>query len=529
MHHARAILDEPTFIQTLLMTVYIGLLLVIAFYGLHRYVLVYLYIKYRNKAYQPKGKFEDLPRVTIQLPMFNEDVVAERIIRATCQIDYPLDKLEIQVLDDSTDHSADIARAACEQWAAKGYPIKYIHRTNRVGYKAGALADALPQASGEFIAIFDADFVPPRDILHNCVQFFTDDKIGMVQVRWDHLNRDASLLTNCQAIFLDGHFVIEHTARNRSGRFMHFNGTAGVWRRTTIDDAGGWEHDTLTEDLDLSYRAQLKGWQFVYLPQVCAPAELPPEMISFKQQAHRWTKGSMQTAIKLLYRVLKSKHLSYRIKLEAFFHLTNTVVYPLMTLLTLMMYPVFFGYYHHIQAPLKAHTWGHFLFFASLFILATCSASTFFVFAQGELLGKQAGWKTILYLPALMSLGVGVGLNNTKAVFEAIWCGIRGTSAEFVRTPKYGVTGNKKWRQARVFTAKKLWLPILEIAFGTYMVVCIAISLWYGFGYSTIPFLMIFAGGYFYVGFSSLYVMLRMHRDAEQAALAIETGEPVST
>src|SRR5205823_12932688 len=246
----------------------------------------------------------------------------------------------IQVLDDSTDHSADIARHACQQWVAKGYPVKYIHRTNREGYKAGALEAGMKIATGKFIAIFDADFVPPRDILKNVVHYFTDKQVGMVQVRWDHLNRDASILTKSQAIFLDGHFVIEHTARNRSGRFMHFNGTAGVWRRSTIEDAGGWQHDTLTEDLDLSYRAQIKGWKFVYLPQFCAPAELPPEMIGFKQQAHRWTKGSMQTAIKLLPRILHSK-LPLRIKSEAFFHLTNTIVYPLMVILTVLMYPIF--------------------------------------------------------------------------------------------------------------------------------------------------------------------------------------------
>ena len=231
---------------------------------------------------------------------------------------------------------------------------------------------------------------------------------------------------------------------------MHFNGTAGVWRRTTIDDAGGWEHDTLTEDLDLSYRAQLKGWQFVYCPQFCAPAELPPEMISFKQQAHRWTKGSMQTAIKLLYRILRSRHLSYRIKTEAFFHLTNTVVYPLMVLLTLLMYPVFFGYYHHINAPLKEHPWGHFLFSASLFVLATCSASTFFVFGQRELLGKKAGWKTFFICRSSWRWALASDLNNAKAVFEAIWSSIRGKPSEFVRTPKYGVTtSHQKWRQGR--------------------------------------------------------------------------------
>ena len=521
--------EQPGLIQHTLTTVYVAILVAVAIYGFHRYILVYLYLKYRNQIYQPTGRFEALPRVTVQLPMYNEDVVAERIIRATCQIDYPLDRLEIQVLDDSTDHSADIARKACEQWAAKGYPIHYIHRNNRVGYKAGALAEGLPRATGQFISIFDADFVPPRDILKNVVPYFSDERIGMVQVRWDHLNRDASLLTKSQAIFLDGHFVIEHTARNRSGRFMHFNGTAGVWRQTTINDAGGWEHDTLTEDLDLSYRAQLKGWQFVYLPQFCAPAELPPEMISFKQQAHRWTKGSMQTAIKLLPRILRSRHLSYGIKLEAFFHLTNAVVYPLMVLLTLLMYPVFFGYYHNITAPLKEHMWGHYLFSASLFVLATCSASTFFIFGQRELLGKVAGWKTLLYLPFLMALGVGIGLNNAKAVFEAVWCALRRKPSEFVRTPKYGVTGNdRKWKSARLFTLRKLWLPVLEIAFGLYMIFCIVISVWYGFGYSTIPFLMIFAGGYFYVGFSSLYVLWRMHREAEEAA-ALSAANPVST
>jgi cellulose synthase/poly-beta-1,6-N-acetylglucosamine synthase-like glycosyltransferase len=507
---------------------YVAILVGVSIYGFHRYVLVYLYLKHRYNVYHPKGNYERLPRITVQLPMYNEDIVAERIIRASCQIDYPLELLEIQVLDDSSDYSADIARLACEEMAAKGYPIKYIHRTNRVGYKAGALAAGLKQASGEFIAIFDADFVPPRDILRNVVNYFTDDKVGMVQVRWDHLNRDASVLTKSQAIFLDGHFVIEHTARNRSGRFMHFNGTAGVWRRTTIDDAGGWQHDTLTEDLDLSYRAQMKGWQFVYLPQFCAPAELPPEMISFKQQAHRWTKGSMQTAIKLLPRILKSRHLSIGIKTEAFFHLTNTLVYPLMVILTLLMYPTFFNYF----APFKAHTWGSMLFGISLFILATCSASTFFVFGQSELFGRGAGWKSLLYIPFLMGLGIGVSLNNTKAVFEAIWGAIKRKPSEFVRTPKYGLTGrdnNTIFRPASVFTFHQLALPIVEVAFGAYISICIGISLWYGFGHSTLPFLMIFAGGYFYVGFTSIYVLWRMQQEADDILAEAEAAEIVST
>jgi len=507
----------------ILVVSYLVVLAAVALYGLHRYVLVYLYLKHRHDGYKPAHEFSELPYITVQLPMFNEDIVAERIIRATCQIDYPHDRLEIQVLDDSNDGSADIARAAVDHWATRGYPVTYIHRNNREGYKAGALAHGLKIAKGDFVAIFDADFVPPVDILQNVVHYFSDPKIGMVQVRWDHLNRDASLLTKSQAIFLDGHFVIEHTARNRSGRFMHFNGTAGVWRRTTIDDAGGWQHDTLTEDLDLSYRAQIKGWQFVYLPQYAAPAELPPEMISFKQQAHRWTKGSVQTCIKLLPAILKSRTLNWRIKTEAFFHLTNTFVYPLMVLLTLLMYPAFFNFW----APLKHAFWGHVLFSCSLFVLATCSASTFFVFGQRELFGGAAGWRTLLYLPFLMSLGVGMCINNTKAVLEALWSSLRKTrhSGEFIRTPKYGVTGanRNRWRKHSVYTFGRLSLGFLEIAFGLYMTTCIFISLYYGFGRASVPFLMIFAGGYFYVGFASLYALHKMSQDE---AAPVEAAEP---
>jgi hypothetical protein len=308
---------------------------------------------------------------------------------------------------------------------------------------------------------------------------------------------------------------------------MHFNGTAGVWRRDCINDAGGWHHDTLTEDLDLSYRAQLKGWQFVYLPQFCAPAELPPEMIGFKQQAHRWTKGSMQTCIKLLPRVLKSR-LPLPIKTEAFFHLTNTVVYVGMVLLTILMYPCFLSFYspfNHFSG-----TWSQYLFSASLFVLATCSASTFFIVGQKELLGSEAGWKTLFYMPVLMALGVGVSLNNCKAVFEAIWGAIRNKPSEFVRTPKYGVTGQHgAVRQAaRFFTFRKLALPIVEIAFGCYMTSWVVVSLYYDFCMMAIPFLSIFAAGFFYVGFSSLHALRQMQKGREPLGLPAVVG-PVST
>lgn len=518
------------FVSYALVSLYVTVLCVVALYGFHRYILLYLYLKHKKDVYQPLGTFDELPKVTIQLPMFNEDTVAERIINATCHIDYPLDRLEIQVLDDSTDHSADIARKSVEAWAAKGYPIHYIHRTNREGYKAGALAAGLKIATGKFVAIFDADFIPPRDILRNTVQYFTDKQIGCVQVRWDHLNRDASLLTKSQAIFLDGHFVIEHTARNRSGRFMHFNGTAGIWRRSCIEDGGGWQHDTLTEDLDLSYRCQLKGWQFVYLPQFAAPAELPPEMIAFKQQAHRWTKGSMQTCIKLLPRILRSRNLPLTIKTEAFFHLTNTLVYPMMVLVTLLMWPTFISFFN-FETPLRPsqHFYlSRYAFSATLFILATCSASFFFCFGQKELFGKNAGWKTILHLPFLMGLGVGICVNNTKAVIEAIAGafkrGDKRQSGEFVRTPKYGVANSAAratLRRRRVFTFDRLLCPMIELAFGFYMAACVFISIEYRYARASVPFTLIFAGGYFYVAVSSLYTMWQMSREtAPQPQLA---------
>ena len=514
-------IDEP--LKFVILTAYVLTLAAVALYGLHRYHLVYLFIKHRRDGHVPPRRFDELPICTIQLPMYNEEQVAERIIDAACAVDWPRDRLEIQVLDDSTDYSAEIAQAAVEKWKARGFDISYLHRKDRTGYKAGALAEGMKVAKGEFIAIFDADFVPPRDVLHNVINHFTDPKIGMVQVRWDHLNRGASLLTKGQAIFLDGHFVIEHTARNYSGRFMHFNGTAGVWRRETIGDSGGWQHDTLTEDLDLSYRAQIRGWQFVYLPHYCAPAELPPEIVAFKQQAHRWTKGSMQTALKLLPRILKSKTLPAHIKLEAFFHLTNTVVYPFMVLLTLIMYPAFI----FAGGPLKNHPFASWLFGATLFVLATCSAGTFFVYAQTVLFGKREGWRSVRYLPYLMSLGVGLSLNNTRAVIEAFFTKSGKASNEFVRTPKYGVSGKSHADDKAVvrsmvrtsqtnrpkFPVSKLLAAILEICFGLYMSVFIWVACVYDYAWPSVPFLVIFAGGYFYVGTTTIYVLWQMHAE----------------
>ena len=258
---------------------YFIVLIILAAYGAHRYWLVYLYYKHKkNKTTTPAAYFEDLPRVTVQLPIFNEQYVVDRLLDAVCKLDYPREKLDIQLLDDSTDETIEVARALVERYAALGHPVSYLHRDNRRGFKAGALEEGLKTAKGEFVAIFDADFVPPPDFLLKCIHHFTNPKIGMVQTRWTHINRDYSLLTEVEAILLDGHFVLEHSGRARSGVFFNFNGTAGMWRRVAIDEAGGWQHDTLTEDTDLSYRAQLKGWKFLYLQDVECPAELPVEM-----------------------------------------------------------------------------------------------------------------------------------------------------------------------------------------------------------------------------------------------------------
>src|SRR5476649_458138 len=317
-----------TWVELFFLATYFLVLLILSIYGSHRYVMAYLYYKYKGNLPTPKGKFGTMPRVTIQLPIFNEMYVVERLIDAVAGIEYPRDRFEIQVLGDSTDETQGIARAKVERLRQGGIYISYIHRDNRQGYKAGALHAGLQIATVELVAVFDADFVPSKDFLRRSVHYFTDEKIGMVQVRWEHLNRDSSHLTQAQAIFLDGHFVIEHTARNRSGLFFNFNGTAGVWRRNAIEDAGGWQHDTLTEDTDLSYRAQLRGWHFLYLPDIECPSELPVEMNAFKSQQARWAKGLMQTAKKILPRVLRSNEPA-AVKAEAFFHLTVNISYPL--------------------------------------------------------------------------------------------------------------------------------------------------------------------------------------------------------
>lgn len=484
---------------------YILVLLLIAFYGLHRYLLVLIYYRNRNKKTTHFEPFESLPLVTVQLPMFNEGNVATRIIDAACHLDYPSDLLQIQVIDDSTDSSSQIAKDRCEYWQNRGINIQYLHRPHRKGYKAGALREAMEVATGEFLAIFDADFIPPKAFLHQTIHPFTNPKIGMVQARWGHLNRDDSMLTRAQAIFLDGHFLIEHAARSLSGRWMNFNGTAGIWRKQAITDAGGWEDDTLTEDMDLSYRSQLAGWQFLFLPDVVCPAELPPEINAFKAQQHRWTKGGIQTGRKLLFKILTS-NASFKIKSEAFFHLTSMSVYLYITLLALLFFPAF---YVNMQ-PFESGTIPALLWGMTLFTLGTASAGTFYIASQQ--VQNRSVFKTILLLPILMSLGIGIALNNARGVIEALL----GKKSAFIRTPKYNTTDNTQAPKSMACPSIKIWMSALEIFMGCYTLACTILALKQPNPLLSVPFLMLFAAGYFYVGINSL---IGQHRSRQQPTI----------
>lgn len=469
---------------------YLIVVIGLALFGLHRYFMLFLYYKYRNKAQNPLGHFDDLPVVTIQIPIYNEMYVVERLIQSVAGLEYPKDKLEIQVLDDSTDESREIAAEQVKLIQAQGFDIKHMVRTNREGFKAGALAQGLKQARGEFLAIFDADFMPTPNLLKETIHYFTNPNLGMIQTRWGHLNRHYSLLTRIQALFLDGHLLIEQTARNLSGRFFNFNGTAGIWRKTCIETAGGWEHDTLTEDLDLSYRAQIKGWKFIFLPHLVTPAELPVEMNAFKSQQHRWAKGSVQTCKKLLPVIWRSSY-PFRIKLEATLHLTSNFAYLLLFAMCLLVNPSL--------APQKALNWSELLYMhIPIFCLASLSVIVFYVCALKEL--HQKWWRELWCVPFLVAVGIGMSVNNAKAVLEAIFNHKTG----FARTPKYGIQKPKECWQKKKYLAFKNYLPFIEMAmaiyFGQFVVRALRNEAYFG---SIMPFLFFF--GFFYVATLSLF------------------------
>ena len=470
---------------------YFAVMILLSFYGIHRYTMCYRYFKHKkNYDPNPPQHFEELPRVTVQLPIFNEQFVIDRLIEAVCAMEYPRERLEIQVLDDSTDETQEVAAGIVDRYAALGYPIIYIHRTNRHGFKAGALDEGLKVAKGEFVAIFDADFMPPADWLMKVIHHFAEPDVGMVQTRWAHLNRDYSMLTQIEAILLDGHFVLEHGSRVRTGEFFNFNGTAGMWRRKAIEDGGGWQHDTLTEDTDLSYRSQMAGWRFKYLPNVECPSELPIEMTAFKTQQARWAKGLIQTSIKLLPTVFRSK-MPWRAKFEAVHHLTCNLSYPLMVIMSAFLMPAMICRFYQ--------GWFQMLLIdVPLFTASSFSIAVFYVMSQRELFPKT--WKkTFLYLPFLMAVGIGLTVTNTKAVMEALF----GIKSAFVRTPKYRVAQKGQKSQAAKYRKRLKLAPWIELLLGLYFFLAILYT-FSNQNYFTAPFLILFVIGYWYTGLMSL-------------------------
>jgi cellulose synthase/poly-beta-1,6-N-acetylglucosamine synthase-like glycosyltransferase len=444
----------------------------------------------------------DVPMVTIQLPMFNEYSVVERLIRAVCKIKYPIDKLEIQVLDDSTDDTITLANKVVDEYKAKGYNIKYIHRIDRSGYKAGALKAGLEVAEGEFVAIFDADFVPNEDFLEETVPYFQNPNIGLVQTRWEHLNEDYSMITKAQALALDAHFCVEQQTRSNADFFFSFNGTAGIWRKATIIDAGNWQADTLTEDLDLSYRAQLKGWKFIYLNEITSPAELPQDINSLKIQQFRWTKGAVETAIKLIPRIFKErKKLTLGQKLESFAHLTSNIVFPFIILTALLNIPVVF---------IKNHYSGVDTFYSlmSIFVFATIATFIFYTYGQKTI---HADWrKRLLLFPVFMAGSMGMAVNNSKAIFEAFI----GKKSAFVRTPKTGSAPATATTKKYFSKLKVSSVVVVELLFALYFLFGIGLSIYY-LEIAAIPFQIMFLAGFGSIGILSLKNAFKMRREAK--------------
>ncbi|HSP89121.1 MAG TPA: glycosyltransferase [Ignavibacteriaceae bacterium] len=458
-------------------------------FGCHGFIMIYYHRKYKGVIHTPNKEISTDSLVTIQLPLYNEMYVAERLINSVCEIDYPKDKLEIQVLDDSTDETTNIVHQAVELKKAEGFDIVHIRRDSRKGFKAGALKEAMKTAKGEFIAIFDADFIPHKDFLKKTLSYFSNSKIGMVQTRWEHLNGDYSMLTKAQALALDGHFVIEQSVRNKAGFFINFNGTGGVWKKKCIEDAGNWNDDTLTEDLDLSYRAQLKGWKFVFLKDFTSPAELPSEINALKNQQFRWTKGAVETAKKILPKVWASK-IPLRVKLQSTFHLTNNLVFPFILLAAILNVPLIF----------IKNSGSYEVYFAimSLFVLAFVSSFLFYLYSQKDI---RTDWrKKIVLFPLFMAGSMGFAVNNSRAVIE----GLLNRKSEFVRTPKFKVMNAEDTWAGNKYLNKKIGLSVVvEVIMALYCLVGIASSIYF-VEIAALPFQILFFTGFSFVAVTSI-------------------------
>ena len=472
--------------------------------GLHRYLLIFRYLRVAKQKSPEVAPLKDYPKVTVQLPIYNERYVAERVLEAVCSFDYPREALEIQVLDDSTDETRDVLEEESREWRKKGCNVQYVRRVNREGFKAGALENGLKTAAGEFIAIFDADFIPPPDFLKKTIPHFNQPKLGMVQTRWGHINRGYSLLTRMLAILLDSHFVVEHIARSRSGLFFNFNGTAGVWRKSCILEAGGWQHDTLTEDMDLSFRAQLKGWQFLYLPEVVCPAELPPEINAVKSQQFRWAKGSLQTSRKLLPVIWKAP-IPLRQKIEATFHLTSYLPTLWVIYSSLFILPALFLWGYSNTLP---------IILMNIILFALTSITFFLFFDLSQKQNEKNGFKRIFNSMLLMSVWMGLSISNARAILE----GIFNIRSDFKRTPKFRIESKgDSWVGKKYVEAERL---VVWIEF--FFVIYLSFTLWYVWkchDYFLVPFVLSFIGGFGYTVFLSLNTGIKKYFNSRLSGL----------
>jgi cellulose synthase/poly-beta-1,6-N-acetylglucosamine synthase-like glycosyltransferase len=466
-----------------LLVLYGFVLLVLCTYGAHRAHLVYTWARNRRRVREAIESYRlpaagELPTVTVQLPLYNEATVVERLLDAVARIDYPRDRLQIQVLDDSSDETRLLAARRVSELQSTGLDIEYVRRPGREGYKAGALNYGLHSATGELIAMFDADFVPQPDFLKAVVGHFTDPQVAMVQTRWTHMNRSQSLFTEIQALLLDGHHLVENQARFGSGKLFNFSGTGGIWRRQAIESAGGWQHDTLTEDMDLSYRAQLQGWRFIYRPDVVTPSELPEDMSAFRAQQFRWGKGTVQCARKLLGRVMRGD-LTRSQRIEAWFHLTPHLAYPAMLLLTILVLPA--------VLLLPASDWAT-LLAVDLPLCCGATGSIALFYATAERAQGRSAWSAVLKLPAIIALGAGLSPLVTRAVLG----GMSQMAGEFVRTPKRGTTLGRYKQRAK--------LPWIEMVLAVHSMAAVGAAIESGH-YFAAPFTALFACGYLYVAY----------------------------
>ena len=472
--------------------VYLIAVVLLALYGLNAFVSVTLYLAHRKDAC-PCPRLQDPPVVTVQLPIYNEKYVLERLLAAVVALDYPRDRLHIQVLDDSTDETTALAEKAVREYSERGVWIDLIHRDNRSGFKAGALKTGFDEARGEYIAIFDADFTPQPDYLQRTIPYFQENpELGLIQTRWGHINADYSGLTRAQAIALDGHFVVEQTARNRSGLFMNFNGTAGIWRKRCIQSAGGWQDDTICEDLDLSYRAQLAGWNFLYLPDIVVPAELPPQINAFKRQQFRWAKGSMQAALKLGPRLLRARIPWFK-RWQGLLHLTSYGVHPLMVILLLSTLPFL----------LSHSSVSSYLSFLSV---ASLGPPVLYGLSQRDLHGTS--WlKRFSAFPLLVLIGTGIAWNNTRAIWEAF----TGRRNQFLRTPKFHVEGRQDSWNDNPYALSLDWDTVCELGLVVYACVAVILALRQR-NYFMTPFLLLYAFSFGYVAVLDIVHSIRKQR-----------------